>query len=227
MRASDDFEDWEQNAAHKFAVKWCRLSSARPDENVAAHMTSDFDYSSAIPADFVNESRKILAAPNKNLTGKTIGLLATFTLDFLLPYFVVEGARRGLLLDLKVGPFNQIEMQLLDPKSDAVGSDVDVVLIAARIEDLVSDFRSAPEHLSTKIVEDAVNRVMGNIETARGRRDSIFIVLNFAPPPDPGAGMPFLLNLRTNGWRTWRETCHPSISPIGRRLCAALDTRVC
>lgn len=137
------------------------------------------------PVDYIRSSRRILASRAADLEVKRIGVLGTYTVDFLLPYLVVIGADKGFLLDLDAGPFNQIELQLMDPNSVFVQPDVDLIVIAARFEDLLPDFRTRTRSASKlelkDLVEEVVARIVNGVKVARTRTNAVFVILNFAP----------------------------------------------
>jgi FkbH-like protein len=93
----------------------------------------------ATPAAYREAARAIKADPPPGLTPLRLAVLATFTAASLEPYVVVEGARRGLAVEPWFGPYDQLEPQALDPASALHAFRPDVILIAARLEELWPD----------------------------------------------------------------------------------------
>lgn len=88
------------------------------------------------PASYAATARALGALEDSGLSALRLVILATDTVDLVVPYLVVEAAQRGLLLDIQVAPFGQLEQQALDPTSALHTFAPDVVVIAARIESL-------------------------------------------------------------------------------------------
>jgi FkbH-like protein len=122
-----------------------------------------------------------------------ISFLATFTVDVLVPYVAVEGARRSLAVRSTVAPFGQIEQQLLDPGSLVYRSNPDFVVIAARVEDaapaLVHDF----VRLSAQDIERELGSFVARLENAvravRHRSRAQVLVWNQVLPMSLAAGL--------------------------------------
>jgi len=133
------------------------------------------------PASYLAAARK-LAPLRSELTPAKIVALATFTFDLLHPYIVVEGARRGLGLELVAAPFGQLEQQVLDPTSMLHAAKADVVVIAARIEDIAPELTDgfvalAPAEISGAITSH-VERIVGLARALRERSGARIIVWN-------------------------------------------------
>ena len=90
------------------------------------------------PASYAAAAGALRALDGCELERMRVVLLATDTVDLVVPYLVVEGARRGLLLDVQVAPFGQLEQQALDPSSELHTAEPHAVVIAARIAGLSS-----------------------------------------------------------------------------------------
>lgn len=90
------------------------------------------------PAAYMALAREIESRPFSGLKVLKTAVLSTFTADLLKPYLIAEGARRGLKLDLYFAPFNQLEQQILNEQSGLYHFNPDVVILAARQEDLIS-----------------------------------------------------------------------------------------
>ena len=122
-----------------------------------------------------------------------VGLLASFTADFLQPCVVVEGARRQLAMDLWLAPFGQIEQQAVDEGSLLYASPRDVIVVLARLEDWVPELGSrflahsgeALEALRTGLRQ----RLDALLKTLRTKSKAKVLVGNFAPPLWCAAGV--------------------------------------
>jgi FkbH-like protein len=66
----------------------------------------------------------------------SIAVVASFTVDTMLPYLGAFLAQRGLLASFTVAPFGQIYQSLLDPGSELRTASADVTIVLARLEDL-------------------------------------------------------------------------------------------
>lgn len=65
-----------------------------------------------------------------------IALLATYTIDPLTPYLGMALEAAGLPAEIRVGPFDQIAIQCLDPASETAAYRPDVLVVHPRLEDL-------------------------------------------------------------------------------------------
>ncbi|MEU9075085.1 3-oxoacyl-[acyl-carrier-protein] synthase III C-terminal domain-containing protein [Kitasatospora sp. NPDC048538] len=65
-----------------------------------------------------------------------IGLLASYTVDQLLPYLGVPLHEAGLPARFRVGPFDQIVRQCLDDRGETAAGEPDVLILAPRFEEL-------------------------------------------------------------------------------------------
>lgn len=69
----------------------------------------------------------------------SVGLLATYTIDPVLPYLGVALHDAGLPVSFRTGPFNQIVQQCLDDTSEMASARPDVLVVAPRFEELGSE----------------------------------------------------------------------------------------
>jgi len=65
-----------------------------------------------------------------------VGLLATYTVDPLVPYLGVATHDAGLPVEPRVGPFNQVVQQCVDDAGDMAAWRPDVLVVAPRLEEL-------------------------------------------------------------------------------------------
>lgn len=116
-----------------------------------------------------------------------VALLATFTIDLLVPYLEVEAARVGFAVDVYVGPFNTVAQELLDPGSGCIAHRPDVVFVAQQLGDVCPPL--AEEYLAldgTRVAEhtDEVIKRSADVWTAFRRLSTATLVVhNFAVPP--------------------------------------------
>src|SRR4051812_24372455 len=70
------------------------------------------------PAGYLSAARRLgHARDRESLATVRMAVLSSFTFDLVVPYLVVEGARRGLGLEVSVAPFAQLELQAFDSGS--------------------------------------------------------------------------------------------------------------
>lgn len=155
-------------------------------------LLSSFDNS---PAAYLEISRELERAGPEDLGLREIrlSLLATFTIDVLLPYLTVEGARRGLAVRGSIAPFGQLEQQLLEPDSPVYRSGPQVIVLAARVEEvtpaLVHDFlRLSPAEVERE-VEQFAERLGTLVHAVRAHSGAQVLVWNQAPPTHLAAGL--------------------------------------
>ncbi|MEE9255952.1 MAG: HAD-IIIC family phosphatase [bacterium] len=150
------------------------------------------------PAGYAKAASQIESGDFDALAPMNVGVLATFTLDLLRPYLIVEGAARGLRVNPWFAPFDQIEQQILDGGSDFYQSRPDAAVIAMRLEDIAPNLAGrfiplSPEEVEAEL-EGIESRVRGLIAGLRRHTSAEILVFNFAPPEalDAGLADPFL-----------------------------------
>ena len=83
---------------------------------------------------------------SKQLRPVKVSILSTFTINSLVPYLEVEAARHGLAANIHVAPFNSVRQELLNPNSQCLGHQPDIVFVAQLLCDvcppLLNDFLS-------------------------------------------------------------------------------------
>ncbi|WP_434446492.1 hypothetical protein [Lentzea sp. E54] len=72
-----------------------------------------------------------------------VGLLASYTIDPVVPYLGVALHDAGLPVSFSTGPFNQIVQQCLDDTSAMAVARPDVLVVAPRFEELGDELRTA------------------------------------------------------------------------------------
>ena len=127
------------------------------------------------------------------LTPLSVGIVSTFTLDPVKPYIVVESARRGFLASTYFAPFNQLEQEVLDPTRTLYRLKPDIIVIAARLEELAPDLTSrfltySQERTQTEMTA-LVSRFENLINAARAHSSASILVFNQAEPTRLAAGI--------------------------------------
>lgn len=141
----------------------------------------------ASPADYLSLSRRVAsAADTLDLPRLRLAVLSSFTLEFCRPFLVVEGLRRGYLLDVYFGPHGQFEQQLADPASSLWGTHPDVLLVSMRPEDISPDavarFHRSDGAEFQDLMEQVRSRVGNCHRLFRHRAAGPMLIANFAPP---------------------------------------------
>jgi FkbH-like protein len=149
----------------------------------------------ATPASYLRAARELElhAAGELGLREVRVSFVATFTIDVLVPYIAVEGARRSLAVRSLVAPYGQLEQQLLDPASLVYQSNPGFIVIAARVEDaapeLVRDFvRLSREDIGREVGE-LVARLENVVRAVRRHSRSQVLLWNQVLPLSLAAGL--------------------------------------
>ncbi|HUJ73060.1 MAG TPA: HAD-IIIC family phosphatase, partial [Verrucomicrobiae bacterium] len=130
-----------------------------------------------------------------------VALLASFTVDSVVPFLVVEAARLGFAADVYVAPFNSVKQELLDPDSGCVRHQPDVVFVANLLGDicpgLVHDV--VPDRFDEQI-ETLVADLVTPLREFRKRSGADLVVHNMARPRRPplGLGEPMVSGSQTD-----------------------------
>jgi FkbH-like protein len=124
------------------------------------------------PASYLAAARRLAALPAGELRELRVTALSTFTIELVVPYLAVECARRGHRLEATVGPFGQLEQQVLDPASVLHASAPHVVLFAPRVEDVAPELADGFMRLDAQAVAASVAAYVARIaELARALRE--------------------------------------------------------
>lgn len=122
-----------------------------------------------------------------------LSLLATFTIDPLVPYLEVEGARKGFAADIYVGPFNAIRQELLNRSSGCFSHKPDIVFVAQLLGDVCPPLANAYPALDAvqveQHVEEIISDVVATLQTFREHSRAAVVVHNFALSPYPLLGV--------------------------------------
>ncbi|MGB3438346.1 MAG: hypothetical protein WBA97_06290 [Actinophytocola sp.] len=115
--------------------------------------------------------QEILREPRSGLL--RVALLASYTIDPVLPYLGVALEKAGLPIVPHVGPFNQIVQQCLDDDSPTARHRPDVLVVAPRFEELGADGAGHPAEL---------RRVVDAASAAAARWHALLVVVLPAVP---------------------------------------------
>jgi FkbH-like protein len=146
------------------------------------------------PASYLAAARRLATLRDRGgLAGVRVFVLSSFTFDVIVPYVAVECARRGLDAAIGVGPFGQLEQQLLDPDSALHAHGAHVIVLAVRIEDLAPELADGFVALPAGDVDVAigayVERVAALARSVRERTTARVLVWNQPPPRRLVAGL--------------------------------------
>jgi FkbH-like protein len=138
-------------------------------------------------------ARSIESGDSTALEPVRLSVLATFTAEPLRPHLIVEGAARRLRIQPHFMPFNQLEIQVLSDGSGLYASKPDVVLIAARVEELAPHLAGRFSSLTTTQVVAEIDEVAARLETLLGgirqRTGAAILTWNFSRPYHLSAGI--------------------------------------
>jgi FkbH-like protein len=115
-----------------------------------------------------------------------ISLLSTFTIDSLVPYLCVEAARFGFAADIYLGPFNAVRQELLNPDSECLSRQPDIVFVAQLLCDvcppLVNDFLGLDKSRIDQYVTEIVSDTVATLRAFRQVSKATLVLHNFALP---------------------------------------------
>lgn len=145
------------------------------------------------PAGYLKAARAIEAGGVEGLRPLRVAVLSTFTAQFLAPYLVVEGARRGLAIAPWFAPWGQLEQQALDAASELYAQEPDAIVVLARLEELEPSFTGRFLRLSEgdRIAKQdgLAARLRSLVEALRKRSAAPVFLANFPPPNALAAGL--------------------------------------
>ena len=146
------------------------------------------------PASYLRAARELRQSGSfDGLRQLQLAIVATCTLDPLVPYLMVEGARRGVGVRATPAPFGQLEQQLLDAGSALYRDRPDVVLIALRAEDVAPELAHGLLRLSADDIDARLGEIAARIEAlaggVRAHSDALVVVWNQVPGRWAPAGL--------------------------------------
>jgi FkbH-like protein len=122
-----------------------------------------------------------------------IALLATFTVDSLVPYLEVEAARQGFGAEVYMAPFNSIKQELLHSRSGCVQFRADAVFVLQLLTDVCPPLADDYLVLDTDVRERHVTTVIGELTASlrefRKHCPATVVVGNFTRPIHPPLGI--------------------------------------
>jgi FkbH-like protein len=130
----------------------------------------------------------IISGRSAELRWIKVAMIGSRTLDFLKSYLIVEGARRGLGLDVWTGPYGQIEQQALDPASGLYAAKPDIVWILPDVEELAPGLTWNYQALAAKPgavdpeKSNLLQRMQQVLTSIRQQSPMKILIGNFIPP---------------------------------------------
>jgi len=121
-----------------------------------------------------------------------VAVLATVSAQVLRPFLVVEGAARGLRVRPWFAPFGQLEEQALDANGGLYAERPEVVLVLARLEELMPEWTAhflADSVAAQQKLAVATDRLRALLAGLRQRTSAIILTANFSSPARLIAGM--------------------------------------
>jgi len=122
-----------------------------------------------------------------------IAVLRSFTLELIEPFMVTACARIGLDPQLYFAPYNVIQQEIIDSNSPLHQFNPEVVILAARLEELSGQLVWQFPSLSEQVVEQLSEEVlqdMGQIISGLARHSQYQVIVhNFARPSRPAMGI--------------------------------------
>jgi len=141
------------------------------------------------PAAYLRAARE-LAALADPAPAMHVGLVASFTIEPLLPYLAVELARRGRRLRPYVAPFDSVVAELVGDDRGVTRHGSDAVVVAQQLDDVAPDLARGFPGLGPAAVAARIDQVAGELAQAvqafRRRSHAAVLVLGFVPPPGTG-----------------------------------------
>ena len=127
-----------------------------------------------------------LVDQNSDFSCARIAILASSTVDHLVPAITVAGVRRRLLLDVQVAPYGQYRQALLDPASALYEARPHFILLSLTARELIT---ALPVTATSDEVEAAVRRAVDELRalwrTARESLGAVVIQQTFLNVAEP------------------------------------------
>jgi FkbH-like protein len=166
-----------------------------------------------------------------------VALLASYTIDPLVPFLKVESARVGFGLDVSVAPFNTARQALLDPHAGGVAQ-ADVVVLAELLSDvcpaLAIDYLDLGAEDITRAIDETVDALVAALSAFRFVSTARVVVHNYSLPESPMLGLYEVMATRsqTEAIRRLNRTLADAVSAIAdvyvldfERICADIGYR--
>lgn len=144
------------------------------------------------PASYISTCRQVESYTGDDLKRIRVAMLSSFTAEILRPYLVVEGARVGNKILIHFCPFNQIEVQVLNPASELYQANSDVIIVAISLEDISPQLVWRYTTLSNTDIEAEISTIQERVQKLLGKlrqqSDATVLLFNFALPAIVDAG---------------------------------------
>ena len=115
-------------------------------------------------------------------------LLSDTTTDVVVPALVAASAGRGVLLDVAVSPYGQIEQQVFNPTPELVHPAPDVVMICLDARTLGLDASRADPGEAEQLVSSTIQRIRALSTQARRQFGAPVLLSTLPMLPEPWAG---------------------------------------
>jgi FkbH-like protein len=102
----------------------------------------------------------------ETLASFRLGVVSNATLDLVLPSIPAAAIRHGVVVDVVTTPYDQVEQQVLDPRSTINAARCDAVLVALDYRGLQFEFVSNPSAAAER-VSATLNRFRNIVEALR------------------------------------------------------------
>ncbi|RYD79274.1 MAG: HAD-IIIC family phosphatase, partial [Verrucomicrobiaceae bacterium] len=170
------------------------------------------------PAAYLKAARAINATPGDELRPVKVGLLSTFTAEFLRPYLTVTGAQRGFHLQSWFAPWGQLEQQVAAGGSELYAQQPEVIVILTRLEELLPSvsgrFLLEGESERRAGIDEVRIRLMRLVAALRTNTACLVFLSNFLPPHRPAAGLADAA--LTYSEATWAADCNAAVAEVCR-----------
>lgn len=131
--------------------------------------------------------------PSPRLRPLDVALLASFTIDPLRPYLIVEMARTGFDAQVYLAPYNSVSQELLDPGSGLARRAPQLVIVAQLLDDVSPALSYEFLAYDAQRHADEAAQVVGTLADAiadfQRRVPSTVVVHNFARTRAPLTGL--------------------------------------
>lgn len=130
-------------------------------------------------AAYLQAARQVSAC-REQLAPVRVALLASFTIDSIVPFLVVEAARLGFAAEVYVAPFNSVKQELLRADSGCVRHKPDVVFVANLLGDVCPALTHdvLPGQIDPQI-EALVADIIAPLQEFRKRSPAAIVLHNF------------------------------------------------
>ena len=140
-------------------------------------------------AAYLQAARQV-SAFKEQLAPVRVALLASFTIDAIAPFLVVEAARLGFAAEVYVAPFNSVKQELLGVDSGCIRHQPDVVFVANLLGDVCPALTHdvLPGQIAPQI-EALVRDIVTPLQEFRKRSAAAVVLHNFPRPQHPALGI--------------------------------------